>query len=587
MRRFVALQIVAVSVARLAGAGVAETPHNLSFSSTAKVRSTSESELCAFCHVPHEKQPMAGAWSKATIPTRYLPYESSTLSQPVGQPDGASRLCLACHDGTIAITSGRMKKARMQGLAAGGVLSTGPSNLGTDLRDDHPVSMPIPSRRAEIHAPRDKAVRLDRGGKVQCTSCHDAHKQNGDPLQHAFLVGNNSRSALCLACHTPKYWATPPAAHQSSLAPFRPEDGNHTKYPTVAETGCESCHKPHTALTPERNLKGIEEGTCLVCHAGRVSQQNVMLDFRKTYAHPTLTQTPSVHDAAEGPDSPHAQLPERSPAAPRHAECPDCHDAHAATHREVDAPFASGALAAVWGIDRNGTRVDEVRYEYEVCFKCHADSVNEPARFGRTSRPFVRRQIAEANLRVAFDPQGPSSHPVVGMGKNPSVPGLKNGLTPASQIRCTDCHASDDGKRSPHGSIYASILSRNYVTDDLTPESPQAYALCYGCHDRQVLLSAQSGFAHERHVARDQAPCSACHDPHGVSQQKGADAVGNAHLVNFDLGIVAAGSRKMVRYQSGGPGRGSCTLQCHGHDHVDSAYGPAATSAALRRWGVR
>jgi hypothetical protein len=50
----------------------------------------------------------------------------------------------------------------------------------------------------------------------------------------------------------------------------------------------------------------------------------------------------------------------------------------------------------------------------------------------------------------------------------------------------------------------------------------------------------------------------------------------NARLINFNLNYVSAASNGRLQFTAGawGPSTGVCTLKCHGHDHVDSAYGP-------------
>ncbi len=284
------------------------------------------------------------------------------------------------------------------------------------------------------------------------------------------------------------------------------------------------------------------------------------------------------------------------------------------------APDVPSALARAWGIDRNGQRVSPVRYEYEVCFKCHADSQNQPQAKGSLLPGEPRRAVTEVNLRRAFDPGAPSFHPVVSAGRSADVPSLVAPLTPRSQIYCGDCHGSQESKpaaqalaqtpkvlatralatasatapapagttpsirtaRGPHGSPLEHLLSRPYATADGTVEGLSAYALCYKCHDRGVLLSASSSFPlHSDHVAAQSAPCSACHGAHGVSALAG-NPVNNAHLVDFDVSIVKASRSGLRRYTSRGPRAGSCTLMCHGKEHVDAAYGAAAAASPLR-----
>jgi len=191
----------------------------------------------------------------------------------------------------------------------------------------------------------------------------------------------------------------------------------------------------------------------------------------------------------------------------------------------------------------------------------------------------VRRAKVDVNLRRVFDPSAASSHPLVGPGKAAVVPSLKAPLTAASLIRCTDCHASDTGPGAggagpagPHGSSYPHLLERSYLTQDNTAESPAAYALCYKCHDRQVLLSSRSSFPlHARHLTTARATCSACHGAHGVSASAGTPT-GNAHLVDFDTTVVRPTQFGIRSYATRGPASGSCALTCHGKEHQDLGY---------------
>jgi len=160
---------------------------------------------------------------------------------------------------------------------------------------------------------------------------------------------------------------------------------------------------------------------------------------------------------------------------------------------------------------------------------------------------------------------------VAAQGKNPDVPSLLPPYSVSSIIDCTDCHGSSDpsGARGPHGSDWQYLLTNRYVTDDLTPESPFNYELCYKCHSRSVLLDGE-GFPHGLHVADARTPCSACHDPHGVSSMQG-NALHNSHLINFDLTIVSPNDSGRLEFLDQGRFSGQCYLSCHGklHNPVD------------------
>ncbi len=573
--------IAALALSAAAGAqeGVVATKHNLSATGPGRIKARAETQICIFCHVAHggEALGMNRPLSQAT----YRPYASATLRAQPGAPSGATKICLSCHDGTIAlgqtIASGRIAMAH---ASPEGTLPEGPSHLGTDLRKTHPVSF-APAASPEVHAPPPgDAVRLDRQGRVQCTSCHDPHRDDIDATEKKFLVKPNRASALCLTCHAERYWSANPSAHQRSQASYDRSLGATTARTTVADNGCESCHRPHGAAVGTPLLDAADPQICLRCHGGQVGRADVRADLAKPHAHPVLSADPTLHAASEGPSRGASPLPERRASQPRHVVCVDCHDPHAAYAQAAKAPRASGALAGVWGIDRDGLRVEPARYEYEVCFKCHADSANQPRARGPRPPETLRRAVTDTNLRRVFDLAAPSFHPVEGPGRNPDVPGLIAPLSPASVIYCSDCHASNTGPgaggggaRGPHGSSYRHLLERNLATADRTVESPAAYALCYKCHDRAMLLDPKkSAFPlHRKHVVDDALPCTACHDPHGVSAMQGS-AIENAHLINFDVSIVGANSRGQRVYRTTTPGRGRCSLACHGADHVDSRY---------------
>jgi hypothetical protein len=167
-------------------------------------------------------------------------------------------------------------------------------------------------------------------------------------------------------------------------------------------------------------------------------------------------------------------------------------------------------------------------------------------------------------------------------------------MATGSLIRCTDCHNNDSGPRAggggpdgPHGSIYEFLLERNYTTRDDNVESASEYDMCYKCHLRTSILADQSFPFHRLHIVDQRSPCSACHDPHGVSLTTGFGS-DHTHLINFDTTIVRPDTQnRRMEFRDTGRFAGSCTLVCHGFEHVDSTYGqvPAAQPqpAAKRR----
>ena len=547
-----ALLIVNLPLSILESQSVVNTVHNLSVSGPGNVKASSEQEVCVFCHTPHNSNPIAPLWNRSIPGSTYTIYKSSTQKAVIGQPDGSSILCLSCHDGTIAL--GNLVNSSSDISFASGIttMPSGKTNLTTDLSNDHPISFTYDAALANADgqlfdpAGLPQQIQLENG-KLQCTSCHDAHS-NGNTK---FLVETTQGSQLCLFCHNVKLWTN--SSHKLSTKTWNGAATNpwlHTTYNTVSDNACENCHMPHTAggKIRLRNYT-VEENNCLNCHNGNVAATNILAQLSKTYRHNVFNYT-NIHDPTEN-----------ALASNIHDECEDCHNPHSVTNTTASAPYVKGYCANVKGIDQSGNPVNSVQYQYEICYRCHADSPNKPA-------PTINRQLVQNNVRFEFDLSNPSYHPIVGPGKSTIVPGLISPLTTSSIIYCTDCHSSDGigSPQGPHGSIYPSILKLQYNTIDRTTESVATYALCYSCHDRTTLLSSSSSFRyHNFHVVGQRTPCTTCHDSHGISSTQG-NTTNNTHLINFNIAVVSQ-YLGVMKFVDGAPGTRYCQLSCHGEEH--------------------
>jgi predicted CXXCH cytochrome family protein len=548
--------------------------HNLSVSSLGTVHASSETEVCIFCHTPHHATGDGALWNHAMSGATYQPYTSLSMKATVGQPTGSSRLCLSCHDGTVALGSVQSRSS-MIAMNDGMLPSTSPDFVGTDLTTTHPVSFTYNNSLAvadgNLVYPNalPPEVQLDNSGQMQCTSCHDPHNdQYGN-----FLVQDNSKAGLCLNCHVLSDWAnsghglsgaTLPAvvarlvATQSSSSISKTAKAT-AKPMTVSAAGCAACHVPHAAggkasltwfTVPEKN--------CFSCHNGGGPGLNLADEFNKISVHPISLNSDS-HSSAEDPINP----PER------HVTCADCHNPHAA-NKNLGGPVAgSGSLAGVKGVAAGGSVVRNITREYELCFRCHGDSAARgPAR--------VPRQFVQTNTRIQFNPGNTSFHPIETVGKNPSVPSLIPPLTASSVVTCEDCHNNDQGPgnggsgpKGPHGSAFVPLLERRLLLADGTPYNPDDSALCYKCHNSMVVDSdlPTSWSGHRKHIEVYRAACTTCHDSHASSQP---------HLINFNT-IYVQPNNGVLRYVSTGLNHGSCTLTCHdgsgvNHAHVAQSY---------------
>lgn len=534
---------------------IVNTKHNLSVNGIGTVKSTSETEICLFCHTAHNSKPSSPLWNRNASGASYTLYTSSTMKALPGQPSGSSILCLSCHDGTIALGS-VLSRGTVISFANTVNMPVGNSNLSTNLNNDHPISFTYDANLAtlnnQIIAPGslNPAIKLENG-QLQCTSCHDPHKN----IYSDFLVASTQYSNICNACHQSTGWTA--SSHNTSTKTWNnvaPNPWPNSLWTTVAENACASCHSSHNAASTSRLLNSLaEEDVCLSCHNGNVAAKNIQTQLAKTYRHNVYNYT-GVHDEAEV-----------GVVNTKHVECVDCHNPHQSKALAANAPNVNGSLLGVKGVNQSGVAVASSSFEYEICYKCHSSS---PATASTTPRI-----IAQNNVRLEFDITNPSFHPIVGQGVNTNVPSLISPLTVTSQIYCSSCHASDGAgaPAGPHGSIYPQILKSQYKLTDNSTYNSANFQLCFNCHSNTSIMADASFKKHKKHIDDAKASCNTCHDAHGISSSQG-NATNNSNLINFNTNYVTPSSSGVLRFEDTGLNHGKCYLTCHSKNHNPLTY---------------
>jgi hypothetical protein len=224
-----------------ARAGILGSPHDFS-SQSWNVSPSDPATVCSACHIPHHADSsVIPLWSHATTASTFTMYntanvtalgDNATSLQATidAQPAGPSKACLSCHDGTVAINT-------YGGTTHGsGVTITNGANLGTDLTHSHPISLTYspaivgtgPTQDKWLYNPNTTPVLTPDSGtfvpgndmtingfllngqnRLECTSCHDVHNQEGTPFDITSnpklvkIVGTQSGkgSLLCRSCH--------------------------------------------------------------------------------------------------------------------------------------------------------------------------------------------------------------------------------------------------------------------------------------------------------------------------------------------------------------------------------------------------
>lgn len=606
------LALAALSVPVYAKLSVFDSPHNLSVyggrgrtSGRAGVKFTEEQQVCIFCHVPHRAMAGTPLWSRElpSEATPYQPYsESSTLnaSPKPDKPTGASRLCLSCHDGTLALSKYARSPIKGDTYMPTDELEGGTPtqnarvnpNISTDLRDDHPVSFLYTealAQKSHLASPSTLPgqVMLEKGANLECTACHDPHDNqfgnflvmaNGsdNPLDPNYMTG----SPLCVTCHQPEGWNI--STH------------NNITIPALGHQ-CLNCHTVHSAPGAIRLLSYAKmEDNCLqACHndpGPGASSQNI-----KPLFEPNMHRHPiELHPGLPSQD--HDEK-EALPATEYHVQCVDCHNPHQvnATGGPLsNPPQINGRLKGV----RKDSVGNYATTEFDICFKCHGGPYAD--RFYGKTEVMPDRVIPQPDQAKRFDSENPSFHPVTADRRSSGASLIAELQANLKRIYCTDCHNSDqsskalktgNGPNGPHGSQYPHILMARYdmpfagATRD--PYNNNNYSLCFRCHSADYVMVSGSAFAaatgnlHGLHVRDQQIPCFACHDPHGVSKERGGTTTGNAHLINFDKGYAATDTLTPVYTAVADGSGGSCMVKCHSTADRVRAYGSAAARRAF------
>lgn len=161
----------------------------------------STGQVCIFCHTPHNALVAVPLWNHASSGQTFQMYGGSSTIQGAiaGSPAGVSLQCLSCHDGVTNLDA-------YGGVAGGIKMATGAAAImGTDLRNDHPISVTYRNDLdADLAAPTGATV----GGlplfgaaspyTVECGSCHEVHGAGFAK----FLRATNDASAMCTTCHS-------------------------------------------------------------------------------------------------------------------------------------------------------------------------------------------------------------------------------------------------------------------------------------------------------------------------------------------------------------------------------------------------
>jgi predicted CXXCH cytochrome family protein len=226
------------------GTGIYNTPHDLRPGTEAGGLYGADdylNRLCVWCHAPHhtlrpDDAPIANAytplWNRGISEETFTPYDNGNdpstgphkLQADVsGGPGAVSRLCLSCHDGSIAVNTYGYEPQDSRSRKTGNTTISAQYLIGGlgDLSNHHPIGFVYNDvvandpeiQEASAYMLNAAAGGTGRGGsvtlkiedllydgKMECVTCHDVHNSQ-NPGAEKFLWKSDNNSAFCVTCH--------------------------------------------------------------------------------------------------------------------------------------------------------------------------------------------------------------------------------------------------------------------------------------------------------------------------------------------------------------------------------------------------
>ena len=192
--------------------------------------------ICIYCHAPHHtitKDQATTAevtyyplWNHDLTNLTYDLYQNTStgdipnsiqhqLNAIQTKPGSISKLCLSCHDGSVAVSSygnfNPLASSRHTGNKYVTDTKFAIGQLG-NLTNHHPIGfdyLAVKNLDDEIRDPSNALLGnnpygltvndLLFGGKMECASCHDVHNTKNTGLKLTWVA--DTQSNLCFSCH--------------------------------------------------------------------------------------------------------------------------------------------------------------------------------------------------------------------------------------------------------------------------------------------------------------------------------------------------------------------------------------------------
>lgn len=397
---------------------------------------------------------------------------------------------------------------------------------------------------AECH-PGLKQTRFVHGpiNANACDSCHTLK----DAATHTFQ-DTRPREQMCTLCHTVEI----PAA-QSIHLPF-------------AEKACLSCHDPHGSKESALLRGDRYADACMTCHTDITGAHDQVHGPASAGAcgachQPHAAKAPKLLNA-EGRDlclKCHisvAKAIEKSPVVhePMHGDCLVCHNAHATDNPSMlnkePAALCTSCHNDIAHTMETATTQHAAVTTSRACLNCHSAHASSRQRLLKRDEMELCFECHNTTISLKDGSTLLNMKQVIASGRS-----LHGAI---AQESCSACHEI-------HGGGHRRLLKNEYPTEMYYPFSETAYALCFSCHDKNLVTQEKNetvtGFRngsqnlHFVHVHRGDKgrSCRVCHDSHAATRDK---------HIREETPYGPAGWRLPIKYESLENG-GRCGPGCH------------------------
>jgi len=330
-----------------------------------------------------------------------------------------------------------------------------------------------------------------------CSACHESveppHPKKG---KKTFKL-TQEPPELCNTCHT-------------SIA-----DKKEVHFP-VAQGMCTMCHNPHSSNEPKLLVQPMKQ-LCGACHADH-------LNFKFLHGPVSAGACTACH-------APHSSDNQKLLLKEGEALCVECHvDMQEVLKKKNVHPALAGGCTTCHnphGSDHPKLLADEGQ---QVCFLCHPEMA-EKVNSSRVAHPAL---MTEKACAACHSPHASDNEKLLLNPVKDTCVACHDGVIPKN---ATVLHGpNNDGKCSrchdPHGSQNDHLLVNAFPEDTYVPYTDTAFALCFGCHKRDMVQYAETSFAtnfrdgeknlHYVHVHNPQKgrSCKLCHSFHGSNNPK-------------------------------------------------------------------